>query len=193
MTVGSGIQLRSEQIATILSSVLSATPSATGIVSNPTVTVTAAATAAAGTFTAGALAGIACGVGLPLLVALCAVLILWRREKRKHAPPKLMYKLPDDKDEFTFRPPTAPHTRPSASRVTSYANTSVSGMAGSESGSMRTVASERPAHMQNFAERYQSMRSAGMRGEPERHELDSSAAIQDMIRHELGVGRRSRT
>ncbi|KAK4574682.1 hypothetical protein LTR86_001523 [Recurvomyces mirabilis] len=196
MSGGSGIQLRTDQVATILSSVLAATPSATNAIGQPTVTATSSANAAsAGLHTSGELVGVACGVGLPLLFALVALLILYRREKQKHAPPKLMYRLPDDHkaDEFTFRPPTAT----AASRKSAYTTTTADFGPPSDRGSFRTVGSnQNTPRVPGFAERYESMQQAGHAHEKEarekqRHELDSSA-IRDMIRHELGEGRVSR-
>ncbi|KAK5133728.1 hypothetical protein LTR08_007482 [Meristemomyces frigidus] len=136
------------------------------------------------------MAGLGCGLGLPLFFALCAALVLLRREKQKYAAPKLMYKLPDDckEDQVNLRPPQL-FDSSSASPAPGANSTT-----GSRRGSLRTVGSKKPAHVQNFLDRYEKMKK-GLAHEMdlgnERHELDSTPPYPITERYELG-GRMSR-
>jgi len=52
-------------------------------------------------YTSSDMADLACGIGLPVLVALSDAVILLRKEKLKNAPLQLICPLPDNcKDEF---------------------------------------------------------------------------------------------
>ncbi|KAK3115569.1 hypothetical protein LTR53_004929 [Teratosphaeriaceae sp. CCFEE 6253] len=204
MSGGSGVQLRASQVATLLQSVLAASPSATAATGTSQVTVTAtpaaaAAAASAGRYTATDMLILGCALGIPLFLALCAALFLLRRERQKHAKPKLMYKLPDScKDdaiaaEFTFRPPPLPRSSSHVSHASPYLPSSVSEDA-SRRASFRTMGSSpQPGQIQSFLERYETMKQKGRVHEPkqQRHELDTGMA-KELPRHELGDGRVSR-
>lgn len=179
------LALRPSQIAALVGSLSSSSDAAT-------------ATACADTgsmVSVGALAGVACGVGLPLLIALIIAIILLRREKTRFTKPKLMYKLPDEckEEEFSHRapPPIHPALRPESPADSASAYSS-------RRGSFRTAAaspglSPRPMHG-TFMERYESMKkSAGgqVHESAPRHELDSAPSYQETERHEMGDYRRS--
>ena len=97
------------------------------------------------------MAGLGCALGLPLLFCICAALFMWRRQR--NGRPKLMYKLPDDHNEFggfkTPIPVSAP-VSPAGLRPPSF---------GSYHGSVHVAQASRPgtpAYMQNYLERYQA-------------------------------------
>lgn len=183
MTGGSGFVLRPSQIAALVEPALEASETASSSATEATVTFCPSQTSttnARKVYTGSDMAGLGCGLGLPLFFALCAALILLRRERQKYAKPKLMYKLPDNcKDEFTFRPPQRVGSQPSFS--------SPSSLNPSRRQSLRTLSSGRPAHMQNFLERYEAMKRKGELNGLQRHELDSSPGYEEAVkRHELG-------
>lgn len=189
-----GLSLRTNQVAQLLSAAL---PSSTdgGLAATVTAYVTStAALGAAGSFTGGQVAGLAIGIAVPLIAGLLAFFALWRREKKLNAPPKLMYKLPDDlKDEFTWRPPQS--TRPASPSFglsvgprSPGSSTPASSTFADRQNSFRSFASPKPDRMHNFQERYDNMRSKTSL--PERHEL--AVKIVDIPRQDLGSGRRPR-
>lgn len=147
----------------------------------------------------GALVGAAVGVGLPLLIALIIALIMLRREKKRFAKPKLMYKLPEEcqEEDYAFRPPPSvpsvhPALRPDSSRADTASAYS------SRRGSFRTAAaSPSPRPMQGtFMERYEGMKKNAhgqMHEVTRRHELDSTPPYQEVERHEMGDYRRSQS
>jgi len=173
MADGSSLVLRPSQIVALLGSALE----------NGTSAATSAAANTSTTYTSSQMAGLGCGLGLPLGFALFAALVLLHKEKQKHAPPKLMYKLPDNHTEFSFRPPPG---------LRSQSNMSVrSHLSGrpSTTGSRRqsvgatTTANSKPAHMQSFTERYEMMKKHGRVTEMDmgfqRHELDGTLPQRD--------------
>lgn len=102
-------------------------------------------------YTGGQMAGLGCGLGLPLLFCICAAFFMWRRER--NGRPKLMYKLPDDHNEFGgFKAPSS-STMASPTfglRPPSFA---------SYHGSVHVAQASRPgapAYMQSYLERYQA-------------------------------------
>ena len=196
MSGAGSIVLRPDQVAAAVTPALSDAPPPppNGTDAAPVTTVTAcpspdsAATNTTGLYTSGEMAGLGCGLGLPLGFALIAALILLRREKQKHAKPKLMYKLPDDvQSEFSFRPPPIP-----GRRVSEF---SPSPLANSRRASMKTVGSTKPAHVQSFLERYETMKKSAKVSEldlgRQRHELDGAPPYEN-VRHELAEVRMSK-
>ncbi len=186
MAGASGLSLRADQVATILQSVLAATPSATVSTSQITVTATPSPVAD-GPYTATDMVALGCGLGLPLFLALCAALVLLYRERQKHATQKLMYQLPDScKEEFTFRPPPIPGHQSSPYPPSSVSDANSLGV--SQRTSFRTVGSQKPGHIQNFLERYETMKQGGQAHDEQRHEMDTGPA-NELPRHELPSGR----
>jgi len=181
MAGASGLSLRADQVATILQSVLAATPSATVSTSQITVTATPSPVAD-GPYTATDMVALGCGLGLPLFLALCAALVLLYRERQKHATQKLMYQLPDScKEEFTFRPPPIPGHQSSPYPPSSGSDANSLGV--SQRTSFRTVGSQKPGHIQNFLERYETMKQKGQVHDEQRHEMDTGLA-KGLPRHE---------
>jgi hypothetical protein len=174
MSDGASLVLRPAQIAALLGSALATqTEAATACPSNTTASVNGT-----GTYTSSQVAGLGCGLGLPLGFALFAALVLLHKEKQKHAPPKLMYKLPDNHTEFSFRPP--PDVR-SQSNMSFGAHASARPSTNaSRRQSFGTISSinSKPAHMHTFTERYETMiKQALVNGSElgtQRHELDGT-------------------
>jgi len=157
MAGAGGLSLRADQVATILQSVLAATPSATASTAQITVTATPSA-AASGLHTSTDMVALGCGLGLPMLLALCTALLLLHRERQKHAKPKLMYNLPDScNEDFTFHPAPIPGHQSSPYPPSSVSDVNSLGV--SQRVSFRTDGSQRPGHVQNFLERYETMKA----------------------------------
>lgn len=135
------------------------------------------------------MAGLGCGLGLPLGLALLVALYLLRKEREKHAEPKLMYKLPDNHDEFALRVPSNIRTNSNLSLGShtiggAYSNPS------SRRNSIGTTASGKPIHMQTFAQRYEMLKNDPGR---QRHELDGAMSYPPEVHwHELDAKRSSR-
>ncbi|EMC91736.1 hypothetical protein BAUCODRAFT_38871 [Baudoinia panamericana UAMH 10762] len=202
MSGGNALQLRPTQLAAIISSALpttsstsshSLTSSTSAVVAEKTVTSCPSPSPAlldtSKQYTDTDMAALGCGLGLPLFFALCAALILLRKEQQRHARPKLMYKLPLDHDEYSFRPPPPARAASTLSAVDS-AFSSREGY--SKRASLKTLGSQKPAHMQSFMERYESMKKSKVQvQERETHELDS-VNVKDVMRHELSDVRMSK-
>ena len=168
------------------SAALSDVSRAQNVVSCPSASTAANATAL---YTSSQMAGLGCGLGLPLGFALLVALYLLSKEREKHAGPKLMYKLPDNHDEFTLRAPSdlRSHSNLSLASHTiggAYSNPS------SRRNSIGTNGSGNPIHLQTFAQRYEMMKNDPGR---QRHELDGAMPYPpDVHWHELDAKRMSR-
>ena len=161
----------------------------------------AASTAANATalYTGGQMAGLGCGLGLPLGLALLFLVYLLRQERAKHAGPKLMYKLPDNHDDFTIRSNLRTNSHLSLSSHTvggAYSNQS------SRRNSIGTIGSGKPIHLQTFAQHYDMLKYKGASVNEidlgrQRHELDGSGASappypEEVHWHELDAKRMSK-
>nr|OQO25360.1 hypothetical protein B0A51_09933 [Rachicladosporium sp. CCFEE 5018] len=133
-------------------------------------------------FTSGQMAGLGSAIGFPLALALLVSLLLLRKEKHKHSPPKLMYKLPDNHTEFSFRPPPPLRTQ-SAMSLGSYHSDRPHSRR--DSTGMTATANSKPIHLQSFPERYEQLKNAKVSEfAVERHELDGTLPTYGS-RHEL--------
>lgn len=124
------------------------------------------------------MAGLGCGLGFPLGFALIMAIYLLRREKERHAGPELMYKLPDNHDEFMSRAPPNYRTNSNFSSLGSHTMGGAYSNTSSRRNSIGTTSSGKPIHLQTFAQRFGT----------ERFEL---AAPADAVRHELDSKRMS--
>lgn len=138
---------------------------------------TATATANPDTlYTSSQMAGLGCGLGLPLAFFLVVALCMLYKEKQKHAGPKLMYKLPDNHDEFSFRPPPNSATQSNLSldsRFTTRAPDS------SKMGQPNTPS----------ASRYDAFRKEVKGSDSMVHEMDGISPYEPSFRHESPVRR----
>lgn len=120
------------------------------------------------------MAGLGCGLGLPLgfflIVALCALY----KERQNHTGPKLMYKLPDNHNEFGFRPPP-----PALRAHSNYSNFSI------DSRQTSQTIDNKPANPHSFLDRYDTMKREGKISEFQVHELDGVSPHDPSVRHEL--------
>lgn len=193
MSGGNSLVLRPAQIAMvqpILQSTTSRTPSLVTrdqtAISCPAASTAANATAL---YTSGQMAGLGCGLGLPLGFALLVSLYLLRKEREKHAGPKLMYKLPDNHDDFTLRVPSNLRTNSNLSLGSHTAGDPYSNPS-SRRNSIGTTGSGKPIHLQTFAQRYEMMKNDPGR---QRHELDGAPPYPPEVHwHELDAKRMSR-
>ncbi|KAF2772877.1 hypothetical protein EJ03DRAFT_324432 [Teratosphaeria nubilosa] len=162
----SGLVLRASQVEALLSSMVS---------SNSTHTTK--------TYTTSDMAGLGCGLGLPLFFALCFAIFLLHQEKVKHAPPKLMYPLPDDcKDDYRLQP-SAPLSRPYTAESQP---TTTSSRRNSGTSPVNAKAQGEPG---TFFERYKAMQATDKFVGTHRHELDT---LPPQPRYELGDHRFSK-
>ncbi|KAM0717444.1 hypothetical protein Q7P37_007296 [Cladosporium fusiforme] len=113
-------------------------------------------------YTAGQMAGLGCGLGLPLTFFLVVALCMLHKEKQKHTGPKLMYKLPDNHQEFISQLPN----RPNNTMLRAHSNYSIDSRPGVYSShglerenSVLTLDSSRPAQEHSFLDRYNSIKS----------------------------------
>lgn len=138
------------------------------------------------TYTPAQVAGLSCGLALPLAIALVITLHLLREEKRRHASPKLMYKLPDGHDELALR--AHPLSRSNLSLPSHMTAASPSRRT-----SVGTTSSAKPAHLQSFAERYgKRVEAVEMDLGLPRHELDGDVVGMNKLQvHELAEKRLS--
>ena len=120
-------------------------------------------------YTSSDMAGLGCGLGLPLTFFLVVALCALYKERQNHTGPKLMYKLPDNHEEFDFRKP-APMLR-------AHSNYSVDSRYTS-----RTTLDGKPANPHSFLDRYDSMKREGKISEFQVHEMDAGVSP---YRHEL--------
>ncbi|KAH9827586.1 btb poz domain protein [Teratosphaeria destructans] len=163
----SGLVLRPSQVEALLSSVIAP--------SN--------ATHPPRTYTTSDMASLGCGLGLPLSCALALALFLLHKEKARHAPPKLMYPLPDDcKDDYRFQP-APPLSRPYTAESQ---HTHASSRPNSASSPVHAKAQGEPG---TFLERYKAMQATDKFVGTQRHELDTLAP---QPRYELGDHRFSK-
>jgi len=126
-------------------------------------------------YTSSDMAGLGCGLGLPLTFFLVVALCALYKERQNHTGPKLMYKLPDNHEEFDFRKPAAhpilrAHSNYSIdSRITTH--TFDNGV--------------KPANPHSFLDRYDSMKRDGKISEFQVHEMDGVSPHEPAFRHEL--------
>lgn len=178
-----GITLRKSELSALIdpavSSALAQTTTQAATVSKITVTALPTSSSSSSNnssdaiYTPGQMAGLGVGLGIPLLIASCLALLLYRKDRAR--TPKLMYPLPDDlADPYTSKDGKPLHpglvtaaTRPPVSRDGSIL--SFNTMGGNNGGATT------PAHMQTFAERYQVMKGASGGFQIQRVELDGSS------------------
>ncbi|KAK6441015.1 hypothetical protein LTR95_002773, partial [Oleoguttula sp. CCFEE 5521] len=168
------IVLRASQIANLVESALeSQAANSTTNCSSPT---------GIYKFTTGQMAGLGSAIGFPLALALLVSLLVLRKEKHKHSPPKLMYKLPDNHTEFSFRPPPPLRTQ-SAMSLGSYHSDRPHSRR--DSTGTTATANSKPIHLQSFPERYEQLKKSKVSEfAVERHELDGTLPTYGS-RHEL--------
>jgi hypothetical protein len=123
-------------------------------------------------YTSSDMAGHGGGLGLPLTFFLVVALCALYKERQNHTGPKLMYKLPDNHEEFDFRKP-APMLR-------AHSNYSVDSRYTS-----RTTLDGKPANPHSFLDRYDSMKREGKISEFQVHEMDGVSPHEPAFRHEL--------
>lgn len=123
-------------------------------------------------YTSSDMAGLGCGLGLPLTFFLVVALCALYKERQNHTGPKLMYKLPDNHEEFDFRKP-APFPR-------THSNYSVDSRI-----TTRTFDHGKPANPHSFLDRYDSMKREGKISEFQVHEMDGVSPHEPAFRHEL--------
>lgn len=138
-------------------------------------------------YTSSQMAGLGCGLGLPLAFFLVVALCMLHKEKQKHAGPKLMYKLPDNHQEFIAQVPQLHHNN----NLRAHSNFSIdsrqTGGFGSHGlereNSILTMDSSRPAQAHSFLDRYDSMKS-NRASRIMVHEMDG-ASPHEPVRFEL--------
>lgn len=169
LTDNTSIVLRPSQIAELIES------SSSNATSSQIVTSPSLATNATKMYTSSDMAGLGCGLGLPLgfflVVALCALY----KERQNHTGPKLMYKLPDNHNEFGgFRPPP-----PALRAHSNYSNFSI------DSRQTSQTMDGKPANPHSFLDRYDTMKREGKISEFQVHEMDGVSPHDPSVRHEL--------
>ncbi|KXT11997.1 hypothetical protein AC579_4636 [Pseudocercospora musae] len=148
MAGGASFVLREAQVAAMVAPVLASMSASASASPN------SSACTSDALYTGGQMAGLGIGLAIPLLIAACAVIFLWQKERARK--PRLMYQLPDD----DFKSPQA--LRPAVHFIPASRDNS-------DACSFRTVTPEivqisgratpqyKPDHLQSFQERYHAM------------------------------------
>lgn len=177
MSGGGSFVLRPAQVQALIEPVLNSTAAQSSSASQTAATSCPSGEASKpeGMYTAAQMAGLGCGLGLPLLFAICAAGFLFIRE-RSHRRGSII-----EPASYDFKPPPPITIQHPAFR-------SVPGSRdGSDVMSLQTVNSsgrETPAHMRSFLDRYQAMNEKTGRVPVHRVELDGSPVR--LPRHEPG-------
>lgn len=167
MSGGNTFVLRSSQVAALVSPALSSMTSTATASCSPDAD-------DAHLYTAGQMAGLGCGLGLPLLFAVSAFVILYMRAKPQNS--KKAYRLPDNHNEYRFTLPPPLHMHPAH-------RTGPLSRDGSEHGSTRS-GPEAPTHMKKvyasmseksaYDSGSQSSRAVELPGSPIPHDMVGS-------------------
>lgn len=172
---GSSIVLRPSQIAALIEPATASSSSSSQIAPSPS-----AAHNETTMYTSSQMAGLGCGLGLPLTFFLVVALCALYKERQNHTGPKLMYKLPDNHQEFGMgfqRPPPSALSVPSRT----HSNFSIDSRFTS-----RTVeSSHKQANPHSFLDRYDSMKREGKVAEFQVHEMDGVSPHEPAVRFEL--------
>ncbi|KAK4494146.1 hypothetical protein PRZ48_014444 [Zasmidium cellare] len=173
MSGGGSFVLRPAQVQALIEPVLNSSTAASA--SQTTVTSCPSnSPKPEGTYTAAQMAGLGCGLGLPLLFAICAAGFLFLREKGWRRDSII------EPDSYNFRPPPPIHIQ-----HPTFGSAPVS-RDGSEVGSMQTMTTNGgPEHLHSFLDRYQAMNEKTGRVPVHRVELDGSPVSFDR-RREMG-------
>ncbi|CAK3931701.1 Hypothetical predicted protein [Lecanosticta acicola] len=178
------IVLRPSQVDSIVRPALSSLEASSNASSSLNTTALCAHTP--GFYTSGAMAGLGCALGLPLLFCLLAIALSLHRRSQRAKPPKLMYKLPDDHDDFHshshFPRPLPPLDR-SRTALSPLSPMPVSRNGSEWSLAMSSAGKESlapPVHMQSFLERYQAMSEKANGGRTRVVELPGSPTVHEL-------------
>ncbi|GAB7335663.1 hypothetical protein MBLNU13_g07976t1 [Cladosporium sp. NU13] len=139
------------------------------------------------------MAGLGCGLGLPLgfflVVALCALY----KERQNHTGPKLMYKLPDNHNEFGLhqrqqlqqqQQHQQQYLQPHITRA--HSNYSHSNLSVDSRMTSQTMDVAKPAISHSFLDPYGSMkRDDKVSSDFQVHEMDGVSPHEPAVRHEL--------
>lgn len=188
---GNSLVLRPSQIASLIQPALESsttTPSHLAASSNPANATTM--------YTSSQMAGLGCGLGLPLTFLLTVALCMLHKEKQKHAGPKLMYKLPDNHDEFLARsqpPPPRPLYSSHSGKfsVDSHAY-SVRPTLGRENSVLTVDSGRTVAQPHSFLDRWDSTKGRGQAPAVVVHEMDGTSPHDPAVRFELSDKRFSK-
>lgn len=133
------------------------------------------------------MAGLGCGLGLPLAFFLVVALCMLHKEKQKHAGPKLMYKLPDNHQEFqnAFRKPPSALRSHSNMSIDTQRTGAYSAYGLERENSVLTMDSARPTHAHSFLDRYGSISRDGKGTQAVVHEMDGVSPHEPTVRFEL--------
>ncbi|KAM0713308.1 hypothetical protein Q7P35_000760 [Cladosporium inversicolor] len=147
-------------------------------------------------YTSSDMAGLGCGLGLPLVFFLVVALCALFKERQNHTGPKLMYKLPDNHNEFGFhqqqqlqnypqhQQQRQQHLHPNITRA--HSNYSNSNFSVDSRITSHTMDVAKPAISHSFLDPYDSMKRDGkVSSEFQVHEMDGVSPHEPAVRHEL--------
>jgi hypothetical protein len=138
------------------------------------------------------MAGLGCGLGLPLGFFLVVALCDLYKERQNHTGPKLMYKLPDNHNEFGFhhqqqlqqQQQRQQYLQPNITRA--HSNYSHSNFSVDSRMTSQTTDVAKPAISHSFLDPYDSMKRDGkVSSEFQVHEMDGVSPHEPAVRHEL--------
>lgn len=176
------IVLRSSQVAELLGPAMESSTTSPEIEAS-----SASSTNGTTMYTSSQMAGLGCGLGLPLAFFLVVALCMLHKEKQKHAGPKLMYKLPDNHQEFIAQVPQHHNSFRAQSNLSiDSRQTDVYSSHGlGRENSILTINSNRPAQAHSFLDRYDSLKSSHAPSQVVVHEMDGVSPHEPVMRFEL--------
>ncbi|KAF2164898.1 hypothetical protein M409DRAFT_56255 [Zasmidium cellare ATCC 36951] len=174
MSGGGSFVLRPAQVRALIEPVLNSSTAASSA-SQTTVTSCPSSEPSKpqGMYSAAQMAGLGCGLGLPLLFAICAAVFLFLREKGWRRDSII------EPDSYNFRPPP-----PITIQHSPFRSAPVS-RDGSDVGSMQTMTTNGQEHLHSFLDRYHPMNEKTGKVPVHRVELDGSPVSMDR-RREMG-------